>query len=304
MNDHFNAISQIRSFNRFYTKVLGLLDQHILDSEYSLTEVRVLHEISKTNQCTAIALGNQLQIDRSYMSRIIKHLEKGELIIKVQSNKDNRVYYIALAEKGSSIIEELNKKSDEQIAKLFEHLGYEELSRVLEAMNIIKDRISESLHPIIIRNFVEDDINYLISQHQILYPDECGLSSAFVSNVNIVIDQFVEHFDSSNECILIAELDGRRLGSIAVAKSDDEIAQLRFFLLEPEARGKGIGKKLIENALGFCREKGYTHVFLVTISKLKTARHIYKSKGFQITHIQEKPAWGKDVIEERWDMDL
>lgn len=304
MNDNLDAISQIRSFNRFYTKVLGLLDQYILDSGYSLTEIRVLHEISKTNQCTAIVLGNQLEIDRSYMSRIIKHLEKDELITKVQSNKDNRVYYIALAEKGSAIIEELNKKSNEQIAKLFEHLGHEELSRVLEAMNMIKNKISESLYPIIIRDFIQEDIDYLISQHQMLYPAEYGLSSDFVNNVNIVIGQFVEHFDPSNECIFIAEVNGRRLGSIAVAKSDDKTAQLRFFLLEPEARGKGIGKKLIENALEFCREKGYAHIFLKTISKLKTARHIYKSKGFQITQVQERPAWGKDVVDERWDMDL
>ncbi|TCO72154.1 GNAT family N-acetyltransferase [Marinisporobacter balticus] len=171
-------------------------------------------------------------------------------------------------------------------------------------MGVIKNRISESLYPITIRNFVDDDIDYLILRHQILYPAEYGLSSAFVNDVNRVVHQFVGHFDASKECILIAEVDGRRLGSIAISKSDDKTAQLRFFLLEPEARGKGIGKKLIEDALDFCREKGYTHIFLETISKLKTARHIYKSKGFKITHTQENPAWGKDVIEERWDMDL
>ncbi|SEW33531.1 bifunctional helix-turn-helix transcriptional regulator/GNAT family N-acetyltransferase [[Clostridium] fimetarium] len=304
MNDESNTISQIRSFNRFYTNVLGLLDQHILDSEYSLTEVRVLHEICKTNQCTAIVLGNQLEIDRSYMSRIIKHLEKGELITKLQSKQDNRVYYIALTEKGLGIIVELNKKSDEQISQLFKHLGQEELSKVLEAMSVIKKRVSESLYPITIRNFVKDDIEYLILRHQILYPSEYDLSSVFVNNVNTVIHQFIEHFDASKECILIAEVDGQRLGSIAIAKSDTKTAQLRFFLLEPEARGKGIGKKLIENALEFCREKGYTHIFLETISRLKTARYIYKSKGFKITHTHENPAWGKDVIEERWDLDL
>lgn len=304
MNDNSNAISQIRSFNRFYTKVLGLLDQHILDSEYSLTECRVLHEISKTNKCTAIALGNQLDIDRGYMSRIIKHLEKRELIAKVQSNQDNRVYYIALTERGSDAIEELNKKSDEQIAKIFEHLGHEELSKVLESMNVIKSRISEKLYPITIRNFVEDDIEHLILRHQVLYPAEYGLSSTFVKDVNVVIHKFVEHFDINKECMLIAEMDGQRLGSIAIAKSDDKIAQLRFFLLEPEARGKGIGKKLVEKVLEFCREKGYTHIFLETISKLETARYIYKSKGFKITHTHENPAWGKDVIEEQWDMDL
>lgn len=304
MNVNSNAISQIRSFNRFYTKVLGLLDQYILDSEYSLTEVRVLHEISKTNRCTAIALGNQLEIDRSYMSRIVKHLEKEKLVTKVQSREDNRVYYIALTERGSDVIEELNRKSDEQIAKLFEHLGHEELSKVLESMDVIKSRISENLYPITIRDFVEDDIEYLVLKHQILYPAEYGLSSAFADDVNIIIHKFSDHFDRNKECILIAEFGGQRLGSIAIAKSDDKTAQLRFFLLEPEARGKGIGKKLVENALEFSRKKGYKHIFLETISKLETARHIYKSKGFKITHTHKKPEWGKDVMEERWDMDL
>jgi len=304
MNNNSNEISQIRSFNYFYTKVLGLLDQQILDGEHSLTEIRVLQEISKTDQSTAIVLSNKLEIERSYMSRIIKHLEKSELITKVQSKRDNRVYYIALTEKGSSAIGELNRKSDEQIVQVFEHLGQEGLSRVLKAMSVIKNRVSESLYPITIRNFVEEDIDYLILQHQIIYPAEYGLSSAFVNDVNKIIHQYVEHFDARKECILIAEVDGRRLGSIAIAKSDDKTAQLRFFLIEPEGRGKGIGKKLIETALEFCSEKDYTHIFLETLSKLKTARHIYKSKGFEITHTQENSEWGKDLIEERWDMDL
>ncbi|MFA9378705.1 MAG: GNAT family N-acetyltransferase [Lachnotalea sp.] len=304
MKDSSNAITQIRSFNRFYTKVLGLLDQHILESAYSLTEVRVLHEISRTNQCTAMVLGNHLEIDRSYMSRIIKHLGKGELITKVQSSLDNRIYYIALTQKGLNIIEELNEKSEDQIKKLFEYIEPEELDRILEAMNVIKSRITESMYHVTIRNFVQDDIEYLILRHQSLYPVEYGLSSIFADSVKLVVQQFVEHFDSNMECILIAEANGCRLGSIAIAKADSKTAQLRFFLLEPEARGKGIGKMLIESALQFSRERGYLHIFLETISKLKTARYLYKSNGFEITHTHEKPEWGMDVIEERWEMDL
>lgn len=304
MNDSLKAESKIRSFNRFYTKVLGLLDQYLLDSGYSLTEVRVLHEINKLNHCTAIALGNQLEIDRSYMSRILKHLEKDELITKVQSEQDNRVYYIELTQKGGEMIIELSKKSDEQIEKLFEHLSLEELTKVLEAMKIIKNRISESLYPITIRNFVPEDIDYVISRHQNLFPSEYGLSSLFIKDVDKVVNQFVLNYDASMECLLIAEEDGRKLGSIAIAKVDNTTAQLRFFLLEPDARGKGLGNKLVNNVLKFCREKGYKHIFLETISVLKTARHIYKNRGFVITHTEECPAWGKDLVKERWDLDL
>lgn len=304
MNNKLNAISQIRSFNRFYTNVLGLLDQHILDSGYSLTEVRVLLEISKANHCTANDLVNQLEIDRSYMSRIIKRLDKHGLITKIQSEQDNRVNFIVITEKGAYTIGLLNKKSDEQIANFIQHLSQDEVCKVLDAMEIIKNRFSEVINPITIRNFSTDDIVYVISRHRTLYQDEYGLSSIFGDYVDKGVHHFVKNFDASKECMLIPEIDDHPMGSIAIAKVDNKTAQLRYFLLEPGERGKGLGNKLVDMALGFCRDKGYTHVFLETISALKTARHIYKSKGFRITHTHENPEWGKDVCEERWDLDL
>ena len=156
MNNKLDAISEIRSFNRFYTNVLGLLDQYILDSGYSLTEVRVLLEISNVNHCTANALVNQLEIDRSYMSRIIKRLEKDELITKVQSEQDNRVNFITLTEKGAHTIDVLNKKSDEQIASLIQHLSPNEVCKVLDAMPQCQLQSSKSPSPLVF---------FLISTH-------------------------------------------------------------------------------------------------------------------------------------------
>lgn len=304
MDNKIDAISQIRSFNRFYTNVLGLLDQHILDSGYSLTEVRVLLEISKINHCTANALVNKLKIDRSYMSRIIKRLDKDELITKVQSEQDNRVNFIALTKKGSGTITLLNKKSDEQIGSLIQHLNQGEVSKVLDAMEIIKSRISEVLNPITIRNFVSDDIDYVISRHQILYKEEYKLSPVFGDYVEKGLHHFAQCYDEEKECMLIPEMNGHPVGSIVIAKVDDKTAQLRYFLLEPETRGRGLGHKLVDMALDFCREKDYKHVFLETISALETARHIYASKGFRITQSHKNPTWGKDILEERWDLDL
>lgn len=304
MDKDLGAIAQIRSFNRFYTKVLGLLDQHILDSGYSLTEVRVLLEISNVEDCTANTLVNQLEIDRSYMSRIIKHLEQDELITKVKSDRDNRVNYIALTEKGRQTMDVLNKKSDEQIADLIQPLNPNEVSTVLEAMKIVKNRISEVIHPISIRNFVAEDIDYVISRHRILYGEEYGLSSIFGDYVEKGVHHFAQHFDCEKECMLVPEMDGQPVGSIVIVKADDETAQLRYFLIEPEIRGRGIGHKLVDTALDFCREKGYKHIFLETISFLETARHIYASKGFKLTHSHANPTWGKNVLEERWDLNL
>lgn len=304
MDNKIDAISQIRSFNRFYTNVLGLLDQHILDSGYSLTEVRVLLEISKINHCTANTLVNQLEIDRSYMSRIIKRLDKDELITKVQSEQDNRVNFITLTQKGKETINLLNKKSDEQITSLIKHLNQSEVSKVLDAMKIIKSRISEVVNPITIRNFVSDDIDYVISRHQILYEEEYKLSPVFGDYVEKGLHHFAQCYDKEKEYMLIPEMNGHPVGSIVIAKVDDKTAQLRYFLLEPETRGRGLGHKLVDMALFFCREKGYKHVFLETISALETARHIYASKGFRITQSHKNPTWGKDILEERWDLDL
>lgn len=304
MDNKLDSIAQIRSFNRFYTNVLGLLDQHILNSGYSLTEVRVLLEISKVNNCTANILVDQLKIDRSYISRIIKHLEQEELITKVQSEQDNRVNFILLTQKGRNEVSALNKKSDEQITLLIQHFNPDEVLRVLDAMKIIKNKISETINPITIRNFVMDDIDYVISRHRVLYEKEYGLTSIFGDYVEKSVHHFSQHYDNKKECMLIPEINRHPVGSIVIAKADDETAQLRYFLLEPETRGKGLGKRLVTMAVDFCREKGYKHVFLETICSLKAARHIYKNKGFRMTQSHKNETWGKDVLEERWDLDL
>jgi DNA-binding MarR family transcriptional regulator/GNAT superfamily N-acetyltransferase len=304
MKKTVDSIHKIRSFNRFYTNILGLLNQHILESGYSLTEVRVMLEISKINHCTANALATQLNIDRSYMSRIIKNLERNELITRVQSTKDNRVNFITLTMKGTETITNLNKKSNEQIFSLIQPLDQNQLANVTEAMEIIKNILSNNSNSIVIRNFIVEDIHYVISRHRVLYKEEYGLTPVFSDYVDKGVHHFAKHYDKNCECMLIAEIEKKPIGSIVIVKSDNSIAQLRYFLIEPEIRGRGLGHRLVKLALDFCREKGYKHVFLETISSLKTARHIYKSHGFSLTTCHENPTWGKNVLEERWDLDL
>lgn len=304
MENNLNSIRKIRSFNRFYTNILGLLNEHILASGYSLTEVRVLLEISKTSQCTANILANKLQIDRSYMSRIIKNLEKNNLITKVQSEKDNRVNFLALTTKGHETIVNLEKSSDEQIASLIQSLEQNQLEKITEAMETIKNILTNADNGVIIRNFTPPDINYVISRHQVLYEKEYGLTSVFGDYVDKGVQHFAKNHDPNYECMLIAEMEKNPVGSIAITKTDNSTAQLRYFLLEPQMRGKGLGHRLIKLALEFCRSKGYKHLFLETISVLQTARHLYKSHGFILTASHENPAWGDNILEERWDLAL
>lgn len=304
MENNLNTIQKIRSFNRFYTNILGLLDQHILGSGYSLTEARVLFEINKRNQCTANVLAADLGIDRSYMSRIIKKFEKYEIIARVQSPEDNRVNFITLTTKGQNTIAELIQKSDEQIAALILPLAQDQHTQLTGAMQTIQNILSDSIMPVTIRNFTADDITYVISRHCSLYETEYGLTDNFRQYVDKGVKHFASEYDKNRESMWIAESAGKPAGSIAIVKTTEDTAQLRYFLLEPHMRGQGLGHKLVSLAINFCREKDYKQVFLETISTLTTARYIYKQHGFTLTTTHENSSWGQVVTEERWDLEL
>ncbi|MVB12759.1 MarR family protein [Caprobacter fermentans] len=304
MKDQKNAVSKIRSFNRFYTQLTGLLSRSILNSSFSLTEARVLLEISRMDRCTANELGARLSVDRSYMSRILKRFERDGLIVREKSERDNRIHYISLTEQGNKAMRELNRASDSRISEMIRNLNLEELQAVLDSMSVIRKEFSETVCPAEIRRFRDSDLDYVLSRHKSLYVEEYGLSSLFAGYVEQIIPGFFLHCDRQRESMWIAEIGGRPVGSIAIADAGKDTAQLRFFLLEPFARGMGLGGKLIDGALEFCRKTGYRHVYLETISDLKTAGGIYQSRGFISTATRENPEWGNDVVEERWDLDL
>lgn len=303
--DRDGAVARIRSFNRFYTNILGLLNRHILDTDFSLTEARVLHEISKTDHCTAIALGERLKIDRGYMSRILKKAEARGLITRIQSPSDNRFQHITITGEGRRVLKELNGRAEAQLKELIRLMSDEELAALMNAMDLVRARLSEAASPAAIRSYRPGDEEYVIRRHRELYQEEYNLSEAFCEYVNINVRRLAENLNPAKECILIPEMNGKPVGSIAVAKFDDETAQLRYFLLEPEARGLGLGNRLADEALNFCRRAGYKRVFLITMNLLTSARAIYKSKGFALTDSQPNTEWREDaVMEERWEMAL
>jgi len=297
------TITEIRNFNRLYTNVLGLLDRHILASDYSLAEARTLFEIRRSEPCSANKLSGLLLIDRSNMSRILSKLERQGLIMRSLSETDNRVHLIKLTNQGHEAFDYLDARSNEQIAALFRRFSAKELDAIRSTMNLMARRLSDD-QPIVIRSHTDSDFEYVVKRHKTLYAQEYGLSSVFAAYAEKVIREFAHSFEEEKEHLFIAEHQGKPVGSLAVAHSDDQTGQLRFFLIEPEMRGKGLGQKLMDNALSFCHEKGYKHVFLETISALSAARHIYRSRGFAITQTHTNPQWGKEVLEERWEMDL
>lgn len=300
-----DAITEIRGFNRFYTNILGLLDQQILESGYSLTEARILFEISKTEVCMANQLCSVLDIDRSYMSRIIRKFEKEGIVTREVDDADNRNMKIQLTKKGMELFHELNNRSNKQIEELLSKMEMGDEEKLIGAMRVIKKYFTIATKNIKIRPYMEEDIKYVIDRQISLYETERQFTTQIWKDYLIKgVICLVEKFDEEKDCMLILECDGNAMGCVAITHGEEKIAQLRYFFIEPELRGLGVGTKLLNQALDFCRERNYEHVFLWTVSAQESARTLYKKAGFNITETSENNNWGVPVLEEKWELEL
>lgn len=296
-----DQIAEVQGFHKVYQHLCKQMDDAVLNAGYSLTEKEVLLEISKTERCTANILTQRLHIDRSYMSRMIAKFEKHGFIEKTLSKTDSRVRYIKLTETGRREFNHLSDIQSTQIQNIFQKLNDQDQQAVLNAMVLIRNKLSDANDVITVRPFTQSDIEYVISRHKTLYYAERHLSEVFFAYVDQIVYEFVEHFNPQTDCLNILECNGVPAGSIAVAAAEDGAAQLRFFMLEPEMRKRGYGNRLFEMALDFCRERGYKKVFLLTITAQVVARHIYEQHGFTKSWSRDKSQWGEGVVEERWD---
>ena len=301
---HSDSVYKVREFNRFYTSVLGLLDRHILDSSFSLTEARVLYELCEAGQSVANTISVKLGIDKSYLSRILVKFEKLGLILKQVSSFDARAQDILMTDKGIRCMQELNEKSNTQIRRLLFSLSDAECGVVQSAMETIQKHLTKA-RAMCIRPFTMADINFVIADQIKLYEREYGFISAEWENyVATGVQTFADHFDGAKDCMYILEHNGVRSGCIAITHRDRQTAQLRFFFISSTARGQGFGNRLMDLAVAFCREMQYEKVFLWTFSKLDAARYLYQKHGFQITATKENGEWGEPVLEERWELSL
>ncbi|MBQ2936039.1 MAG: MarR family transcriptional regulator [Lachnospiraceae bacterium] len=299
-----DQIADIQGFNKVYQNLLKQIDSAILETGYTLTEKDVLLEISKTERCTANILIQQLNIDRSYMSRMIAKFEKHGLIEKTLSQTDSRIRYIRLTELGHKEINRLADIQNNHISAIFNKLNDTDQNNVWQAMVMIRNKLSEANDVITIRPFAQSDIEYVISRHKTLYYAERHLSGTFSAYVDEIVYNFVEKYNDRTDCLKILECNGVPAGSIAIAKVNKDTAQLRFFMLEPEMRQRGFGNRLMDMALDFCRNKGYKTVFLLTITAQIVARHVYETHGFHKVASYDKSEWGNGVIEERWELEI
>lgn len=299
-------VEKIRHFNRYYANVLGKIDQNIYNQPFSLTEARVITEIHLRNGCTATDVRENLGIDRGYMSRIIKRLEDENITIKEQSTDDKRQYSLYLTEYGKEVYNDLVERANRGVEHMIRNLSKHDITSLVTSMETIQTVFSQetpSQTEVLIRPFRSGDVGYIAHLHGILYDHTYKFGRKFEYYVMKGLTEFMINTDGGE--LWVAEADNKIVGSIAITKSSDTIAQLRWFVLDEDYQGMGIGKKLMETALGFCKEKNYQHVFLWTVSTLNTARYLYQKYNFRKTEEKPNEEWtGTKLIEERWDLEI
>lgn len=304
--DH--RIAAIRQFNRFYTKRIGVLQEELLDSELSLAEARVLYEVAQANgRATATVIGTALALDAGYLSRMLRSLERGALIQRRQSPDDGRRSYLALTRKGRSTFAKLDASTRDQIATLIAGRNAREQRTLVESMREIERILGPSdsaPRRIELRAPRPGDMGWVIERHGELYSTEYGWSDHFEAVVAEIVAKFLHHHDAARERAWIAEVDGERAGSIFLVRESDSVARLRLLLVEPSARGLGLGNRLVDECLQFARDAGYAKVTLWTNAILDAARSIYLSKGFRLVREEAHTHFGSEQRGQDWDLEL
>ena len=285
-------IIKMRRFNRFYTNLLGLLDRRLLNTEFSFTEARVLFELGESPS-SAKKLIQKLNIDSGYLSRILTQFEKRGLVSRIQSREDGRVYSVFLTPSGKEKLSQLNALSDSQAEKLLRNLSKAKQEELACAMDRIQCSLAGEPIEVQIRHELRPgDAGELIRMHGWIYAEECGYNHVFEAYVCKTFFDFLKDYDPAKDRIWFAEADGKMVGAIAIVGHPEQAAQLRWFILHPDFRGRGFGKQMLSEALGFAKAAGYRSVYLETTDDQKTAIAMYQKAGFRLTQETENAAWG------------
>ena len=305
---HFDQrIAAVRSFNRFYTQQIGLLRERPYKSSLSLTEVRVLYELAHREMSTATELSHDLGLDAGYLSRIVTSFEKRGWIDKKISDEDGRQSLLALTGQGRKVLTPLDARSREDIGKLLSGLSPREQGQLIDAMATIEKLLgarSAKAPAYILRPHQPGDMGWVVHRHGVLYAQEYGYDEHFEALVAEIAAKFAQKFDSKRERCWIAEKDGEIVGFVFLVKHSQTVAKLRLLLVEPAARGLGIGKRLVDECVRFARQVGYRKITLWTQSSLHAARGIYERAGFRLVEQKKHHSWGHDLVAETWDLAL
>lgn len=296
----------VRRFNRFYTRHVGALGNGHLDSPYSLTEVRVLYEFAHTEMLTATEISAALGLNPGYLSRVLRKFREADLIDARPSETDARVQELRLTDKGWDVFAPLQQRSRDEVAAILEPLSDSDRRRLTAAMATIEEVLGETATEsgYLLRPHRPGDIGWVIHKEAALYNEEYGWDAQLEAMVARLGAGFIESFDPRTHCCWIAERDGAPVGSVFVVPQDRKVAKLRMLYVDRRARGLGIGKHLVEEAVRFARRAGYKHITLWTNDVLVAARHIYEDAGFRLVASEPHRSFGKDLVGETWTLAL
>ncbi len=305
LSDREQRISDIRAFNRFYTRQLGVLGQKLLESPFSLSEARVIYELAHRNGVTAKEIGAELDLDPGYLSRIVQKLADDSLITRTPSAADRRQQQLNLTTKGRQAFAKLDRSSHQDVERMLQPLPEASQQRLASAMATIEGLLGETGSArAILREPQPGDMGWVVQSHGARYASEYGFDSSFEALVAEIAAKFLTSFDASRERCWIAEIDGAPVGSVFLVRQDDDIAKLRLLLVEPAGRGQRLGGRLVAECIAFARACGYRKITLWTQSILTAARKIYQDAGFVLVKSEPHRSFGQSLIGETWEMKL
>jgi DNA-binding MarR family transcriptional regulator/predicted N-acetyltransferase YhbS len=303
-----DRIERLRRFNRFYTRLVGALEEHLLQSPFSLAEARVLYELAHRSRPTASEIAEELGIDAGYLSRILRRLGKLGLVERARSAEDRRVSPLSLTGSGEAAFARLEANTRAEVARWLEALSPERQDRLFEAVRIIEDVLGGDAdrrpRAYLLRPPRPGELGWVVSRHGALYGEEHGWDRRFEALVAGIVSAFGSEADPDRESCWIAEMDGEPVGSVLVTRASDAVAQLRLLLVEPRARGLGIGSRLVEECIRFARRAGYATLRLWTQSNLDAAREIYVAAGFRRVQQERHRSFGPELTAETWELTL
>jgi DNA-binding MarR family transcriptional regulator len=300
-------VDAVRRFNRFYTRQIGLLGKGYLDSPFTLAEVRVLYEVAHREAPTAVEIAKALGLDAGYLSRMLLSFRKRGYLARKTSEKDARQSHLSLTRKGRAAFDGLEARSVAGVSKMIGGLPSDGQNRLEDAMRTIEGLLGERVEPkapYLLRAHQPGDMGWVIHRHGVLYAAEYGWDERFEALVAQIAAEFIQKFDAKRERCWIAERDGAIVGSVFLVKKSDRVAKLRLLLVEPSARGLGIGGRLVDECIRFARQAGYRKITLWTQSMLDAARGIYRKAGFQVVKRERHQSFGHRLTGETWEMSL
>jgi len=299
-----SSIESVRRFNRFYTRRIGALQQGYMGSAFPLPQARVLYEIGRRGECTASELGADLDLDLGYLSRLLQGLRRQGVVQGKAAKEDARRVRLSLTARGRKAYQQLDARSRDLVAGMLAKLAAPEQSRLIGAIQAMESVLEPKPGPIALRAPRSGDMGWVIQRHGALYAEERGWGGRFEALVAGIAKDFIENLDPSRERCWIAEMDGEPVGCVFVVRKNASTAQLRLLLVEPRARGRGLGRRLVEECIAFARAKGYRKLVLWTQSNLAAARRIYKAAGFELRKREPHAEFGVKLTGEYWELEL